>query len=76
MPWTATDPRPEHTPFLAVYLGHVASMTELCERFGMRRAVSRLGPCLAFGAARRHAIAALLSWSRPFSTQRCLCQLV
>lgn len=37
MPWKETDPMIERTQFIAAYLSHVYSMTELCERFGIRR---------------------------------------
>jgi putative transposase len=37
MPWQATDPMTERVQFMAAYLSEVYSMTELCERFGMRR---------------------------------------
>ena len=37
MPWKETDPMTERLQFIAAYLNHVYSMTELCERFGIRR---------------------------------------
>ena len=37
MPWKETDPMLERTQFIAAYLSQVYSMTELCERFGIRR---------------------------------------
>ena len=37
MPWQETDPMLERTPFTAADLSHVYSMTELCERCGIRR---------------------------------------
>jgi putative transposase len=37
MPWKKTDPMIERTQFIAAYLSQVYSMTELCERFGIRR---------------------------------------
>lgn len=37
MPGKETDPMIERTPCIAAYLNHVYSMTELCERFGLRR---------------------------------------
>ena len=37
MPWKETDPMLERTQFSAAYLSQVDSMTELGERFGMRR---------------------------------------
>jgi len=37
MPWKETDPMNERVQFIAAYLSQVYSMTELCERFGIRR---------------------------------------
>jgi transposase InsO family protein len=37
MPWKETDPMTERLQFIAAYLNQVYSMTELCERFGIRR---------------------------------------
>ena len=37
MPWKETDPMTERLQFMAAYLNHVDSMTELCEHFGIRR---------------------------------------
>jgi putative transposase len=37
MPWQETDPMTERLHFIAAYLHQVYSMTELCERFGIRR---------------------------------------
>jgi len=37
MPWKETDPMSERVQFIAAYLSDVYSMTELCERFGIRR---------------------------------------
>ena len=37
MPWKETDPMPERLQFIAADLSDVYSMTELCERFGIRR---------------------------------------
>jgi putative transposase len=37
MPWKETDPMTERLQFIATYLSQVYSMTELCERFGIRR---------------------------------------
>ena len=37
MPWKETDPMTERVQFIAAYLSEVYSMTERCERFGMRR---------------------------------------
>src|SRR5687767_7575861 len=37
MPWKETDPMNERVPFIAAYLSEVYSMTELCERVGIRR---------------------------------------
>lgn len=37
MPWKETDPMTERLQFIAAYLHQVSSMTELCERFGIRR---------------------------------------
>ena len=37
MPWKETDPMFERTQFIAAYLSQVYSMTELCERFDIRR---------------------------------------
>jgi putative transposase len=37
MPWKETDPMTERLQFIAAYLSHVYSMTEPCERFGIRR---------------------------------------
>ena len=37
MPWKETDPMNERVQFIAAYLSDVYSMTELCERFGIRR---------------------------------------
>jgi transposase len=37
MPWKETAPMRERTQFMAASLSQVDSMTELCERFGMRR---------------------------------------
>ena len=37
MPWTETDPMTERMRFVATYLERLYSMTELCERFGIRR---------------------------------------
>jgi transposase len=37
MPWKETDPMTERLPCIAADLHHVYSMTELCERFGIRR---------------------------------------
>jgi putative transposase len=37
MPWKETDPMKERVQFIAAYLSEVYSMTELCERFGIRR---------------------------------------
>lgn len=37
MPWKETEPMIERTQCIAAYLSHVYSMTERCERFGMRR---------------------------------------
>jgi putative transposase len=36
MPWKETDPMVERTQCMAAYLSHVYSMSELCERFGIR----------------------------------------
>jgi putative transposase len=37
MPWQETDPMTERLQCMAAYLNPVYSMTELCERFGIRR---------------------------------------
>ena len=37
MPWKETDPMNERVQFIAAYLSDLYSMTELCERFGIRR---------------------------------------
>lgn len=37
MPWKVTDPMNARVQFMAAYLSQVYSMTELCERFGIRR---------------------------------------
>ena len=37
MPWRATDPMNERVQFIGAYLNHIDTMTELCERFGIRR---------------------------------------
>jgi putative transposase len=37
MPWKETDPMTERVQFMAAYLSQMYSMTELCERFGIRR---------------------------------------
>ena len=37
MPWKETDPMNERVQLIAAYLSEVFSMTELCERFGIRR---------------------------------------
>jgi transposase InsO family protein len=37
MPWKETDPMTERLQFIAAYLNQVYSMTELCQRFGIRR---------------------------------------
>ncbi len=37
MPWKETDPMNERVQFIAAYLSAVYSMTELCERFDIRR---------------------------------------
>jgi putative transposase len=37
MPWKETDPMTERVQFIAAYLSEVYSMTELCERVGIRR---------------------------------------
>jgi putative transposase len=37
MPWKETDPMSERVQFIAAYLSDSYSMTELCERFGIRR---------------------------------------
>ena len=37
MPWKETDPMTECLQFIAAYLNQVYSMTELGERFGIRR---------------------------------------
>jgi len=37
MPWKETDPMNERVQFIAAYLSQVYSMTELCERFSIRR---------------------------------------
>ena len=37
MPWKATAPRTERLQCMAAYLNQVYAMTELCERFGIRR---------------------------------------
>jgi putative transposase len=37
MPWKETNPMNERVQFIAAYLSQVYSMTELCERFGIRR---------------------------------------
>ena len=37
MPWKETDPMTERLQFIAAYLHQVYSMTELCERFSIRR---------------------------------------
>lgn len=37
MPWRETNPMTERVQFTAAYLNEVYSMTELCERFGIRR---------------------------------------
>ena len=37
MPWKETDPMNERVQFIATSLSEVYSMTELCERFGIRR---------------------------------------
>lgn len=37
MPWKETNPMHERVQFIAAYLSEVYSMTELCERFGIRR---------------------------------------
>jgi putative transposase len=37
MPWQETDPMAERLQFIAAYLNQGYSMTELCERFGIRR---------------------------------------
>jgi putative transposase len=40
MPWKETDPMTERLQFITTYLSQVYSMTELCERFGIRRNTS------------------------------------
>jgi putative transposase len=37
MPWKETDPMSERLQFIAAYLSGLYSMTELCQRFGVRR---------------------------------------
>ena len=37
MPWKETDPLTERVQFMAAYRSAVYSMTERCERFGLRR---------------------------------------
>jgi putative transposase len=37
MPWNETDPMTERLQCMAAYLNQGYSMTELCERFGIRR---------------------------------------
>jgi putative transposase len=37
MPWRETNPMHERVQFIAAYFSEVYSMTELCERFGIRR---------------------------------------
>jgi putative transposase len=37
MPWNETDPMNERVQFMAAYFNDVYAMTELCERFGLRR---------------------------------------
>jgi transposase-like protein len=37
MPWKETDPMAERLQFIAAYVSQVYAMTELCERFGIRR---------------------------------------
>ena len=37
MPWKETEPMNKRVQFIAAYFGEVYSMTELCERFGIRR---------------------------------------
>jgi transposase-like protein len=37
MPWKETDPMTERLRFITPYLSQVDAMTELCERFGIRR---------------------------------------
>ncbi len=37
MPWRETDPMNERVQFIAAYLSQCYSITELCERFGIRR---------------------------------------
>jgi putative transposase len=37
MPWKETDPRLERTPVITADLSQVSAMTELGERFGIRR---------------------------------------
>jgi putative transposase len=37
MPWNETDPMTERVQFIAAYWSQMYSMTELCERFGIRR---------------------------------------
>jgi putative transposase len=37
MPWQETDPMTERLQFITTYLSQVYSMTERCERFGIRR---------------------------------------
>jgi hypothetical protein len=37
MPWRHTSPMAPKTPFIAAYLRHRLSVTELCERSGVRR---------------------------------------
>src|SRR6266540_5394517 len=37
MPWNETDPMTERVPFMAADVSQLYSMTEWCERFGLRR---------------------------------------
>jgi putative transposase len=37
MPWRETDPMNERVQFIAAYLSQCYAMSELCERFGIRR---------------------------------------